>query len=126
MELNKYIPGDLAMINGDIVKIMAVCFNYNLNIIQNYDVMFSNGNIYKYEAESLKELPLTPEILEKNGWKKDDATWIFKKGNIRIFILLDDETYAVYLLGVRVLEFHFVHELQHLLFGLGLNSEMEV
>ena len=43
MELNKYIPGDLAMINGDIVKIMAVCFNYNLNIIQNYDVMFPNG-----------------------------------------------------------------------------------
>ena len=126
MELNKYIPGDLAMINGDIVKIMAVCFNYNLNIIQNYDVMFSNGNIYKYEAESLKELPLTPEILEKNGWKKDDATWIFKKGNIRIFILLDDETYAVYLLGVRVLEFHFVHELQHLLFGLGINNNMEV
>lgn len=126
MELNKYIPGDLAMINGDIVKIMAVCFNYNLNIIQNYDVMFSNGNIYKYEAESLKELPLTPEILEKNGWKKDDATWIFKKGNISIFILLDDETYAVYLLGVRVLEFHFVHELQHLLFGLGINNNMEV
>lgn len=126
MELNKYIPGDLAMINGDIVKIMAVCFNYNLNIIQNYDVMFSNGNIYKYEAESLKELPLTPEILEKNGWKKDDATWIFKKGNISIFILLDDETYAVYLLGVRVLEFHFVHELQHLLFGLGTNNNMEV
>lgn len=126
MELNKYIPGDLAMINGDIVKIMAVCFNYNLNIIQNYDVMFPNGNIYKYEAESLKEIPLTPEILEKNGWKKDDATWIFKKGNISIFILLDDETYAVYLLGVRVLEFHFVHELQHLLFGLGVDTNMEV
>lgn len=126
MELNKYIPGDLAMINGDIVKIMAVCFNYNLNIIQNYDVMFPNGNIYKYEAESLKEIPLTPEILEKNGWKKDDATWIFKKGNISIFILLDDETYAVYLLGVRVLEFHFVHELQHLLFGLGVDNNMEV
>lgn len=126
MELNKYIPGDLAMINGDIVKIMAVCFNYNLNIIQNYDVMFPNGNIYKYEAESLKEIPLTPEILEKNGWKKDDATWILKKGNISIFILLDDETYAVYLLGVRVLEFHFVHELQHLLFGLGVDNNMEV
>lgn len=126
MELNKYIPGDLAMINGDIVKIMAVCFNYNLNIIQNYDVMFPNGNIYKYEAESLKEIPLTPEILEKNEWKKDDATWIFKKGNISIFILLDDETYAVYLLGVRVLEFHFVHELQHLLFGLGVDNNMEV
>ena len=43
-----------------------------------------------------------------------------------MFILLDDKTYVAYLLGVRVLEFHFMHQLQHLLFGLGLNSEMEV
>ena len=27
---------------------------------------------------------------------------------------------------VRVFEFHFIHELQHLLFGLGINHEMEV
>jgi len=132
MELNKYIPGDLAMINGDIVKIMAVCFNYNLNIIQNYDVMFPNGNIYKYEAESLKELPLTQEILEKNGWEKskiyDCAYFYYKDGLFLTYtskdgkFWFDDFDYS----SSICVELPYVHSLQHLLFGLGINHEMEV
>lgn len=145
MELNKYIPGDLAMINGDIVKIMAVCFNYNLNIIQNYDVMFPNGNIYKYEAESLKEIPLTPEILEKNGWKKEvmsrgitNSHWVYTKPDIEeygyfpIYIEkgIGDE-FDVYPFTdnnvcTQITYIKYVHQLQHLLFGLGINYEMEV
>ena len=77
-------------------------------------------------VKDIEPIPITPEILNKNEWKYDGATWILKKENIYIFILLDDKTYAAYISGVRVLEFHFVHQLQHLLFGLGLNSEMEV
>ena len=145
MELNKYIPGDLAMINGDIVKIMAVCFNYNLNIIQNYDVMFPNGNIYKYEAESLKEIPLTPEILEKNGWKKEvmsrgvkNSHWVYTKPDIEeygyfpIYIEkgIGDEFDVYPFTGnnvcTQIAYIKYVHELQHLLFGLGLKHEMEV
>lgn len=145
MELNKYIPGDLAMINGDIVKIMAVCFNYNLNIIQNYDVMFPNGNIYKYEAESLKEIPLTPEILEKNGWKKEvmsrgvkNSHWVYTKPDIEeygyfpIYIEkgIGDE-FDVYPFTdnnvcTQIAYIKYVHQLQHILFGLGINHEMEV
>lgn len=113
----KYINGDIVMYNNKIHTII--------------DILASNGYELSYVKHTvspvrLSGVPITPEFLEMNGWKKDDATWIFKKGNISIFILLDDETYAVYLLGVRVLEFHFVHELQHLLFGLGINHEMEV
>lgn len=84
------------------------------------------GSIGCILEEALKPIPLTPDILNKNEYEYDGATWIFKKGNIYIFILLDDKTYAAYISGVRVLEFHFVHQLQHLFFGLGLNSEMEV
>lgn len=131
MELNKYIPGDLAMINGDIVKIMAVCFNYNLNIIQNYDVMFPNGNIYKYEAESLKEIPLTPEILEKNGWKKDGKWYYLKTRRAYLYTIQDAGQPDEFLICANtdkhnLTSVSFVHQLQHLLFGLGLNSEMEV
>lgn len=132
MELNKYIPGDLAMINGDIVKIMAVCFNYNLNIIQNYDVMFPNGNIYKYEAESLKEIPLTPEILEKNGWKNDGYDWYrFPTKRAYLYTTKDITTLGEFLVCVgldrhNLVSINFVHQLQHLLFALNINNEMEV
>lgn len=131
MELNKYIPGDLAMINGDIVKIMAVCFNYNLNIIQNYDVMFPNGNIYKYEAESLKEIPLTPEILEKNGWKKDGKWYYLKTRRAYLYTIQDAGQPDEFLICANtdkhnLTSVSFVHQLQHLLFGLDINHKMEV
>lgn len=153
MEKLEYIPGDLVMTNGIPIgtkkgivyqvtesnadksakvkdgnaftelKGSVTLSNLKGKTIHDEGFLFCDCGAW---VKDIVPIPLTPEILEKNGWKKDDATWIFKKGNISIFILLDDETYAVYLLGVRVLEFHFVHELQHLLFGLGLKSEMEV
>ena len=150
MDKLEYIPGDLVMTNGvplgtakDVVYRVTssdpsktlklddgtvlkgvVCLE-NIEGVEFGDKGYLSGDCCAW-VKDIVSIPLTPEIIEKNGWKKDDATWIFKKGNISIFILLDDETYAVYLLGVRVLEFHFVHELQHLLFGLGINHEMEV
>lgn len=129
MELNKYIPGDLAMINGDIVKIMAVCFNYNLNIIQNYDVMFPNGNIYKYEAESLKEIPLTPDILKKNGWEfRRGFYWSPNEEGAGVGLISQTGYVWEAYIGRHLLRSNInsVSDLQHLLFGIGLNSEMEV
>lgn len=65
----EYIPGDLVMVGNDIVKVMTRGVNYFLKIINNYDVMFHSGNVYKYSPNELKPIPLTQEILEKNGWK---------------------------------------------------------
>lgn len=117
----KYIPGDIV-------------YNHKKEIIRITSSYLKGTKLFYYRdgengwirEDAIKPIPLTPEILKKNEWEYDGATWIFKKGNISIFILLDDKTYAAYLLGVRVLEFHFVHQLQHLLFGLGINHEMEV
>ena len=119
----KYIVGDLvrytSLCKEPVAEICEVCET-------SYLIRFMNGHFARVTNEEIKPLPLTPEILDKNGWKLDSATWIYKKGYIKVFKLLDDKTYAAYLLGVRVLEFHFVHQLQHLLFGLGINHEMEV
>ena len=150
MDKLEYIPGDLVMTNevplgtakdvvyrvvssdpsktlkldnGTVLK-GVVCLE-NIECAEFGDKGFLSGDCCAW-VKDIVPIPLTPEILKKNGWEYDDATWIFKKGNISIFILLDDKTYAAYLLGVRVLEFHFVHQLQHLLFGLGINHEMEV
>lgn len=77
-------------------------------------------------VKDIVPIPLTPKILNKNGWEIDDVTWIYKKEHIRIFMLLDDKTYAVYLLGVRVFEFNFIHQFQHILWVLKINNNMEV
>lgn len=150
MDKLEYIPGDLVMTNGvplgtakDVVYRVTssdpsktlklddgtvlkgvVCLE-NIEGVEFGDKGYLSGDCCAW-VKDIVPIPLTPKILNKNGWEFDDATWIYKKEHIRIFMLLDDKTYAVYLFGVRVLEFHFVHELQHLLFGLGLKSEMEV
>lgn len=112
------------LIVGDIVM-------YKKRIHTIINIIYTNGYELSYVRHPvglavLSGVPLTPKILAKNGWKLDNATWIYKKGYIRVFRLLDDKTYAAYIHGVRVFEFIFIHQLQHLLFGLGLNSEMEV
>lgn len=125
-----YIPGDLVMVKESalqfakdkIFKVISSLSGGFLMVVMLND----SSTTYSISNNAIRPIPLTPYILNKNEWKYDGATWIFKKGNIYIFILLGDKTYAAYISGVRVLEFHFVHQLQHLIFGLGINHEMEV
>lgn len=126
MKENIFIEGDLVLHDNNVCKIEGKTLTCDTNLLEFYIVRTPNGCLYSIQPIEVTPIPLTPEILEKNGWELDNATWIYKKGYIRVFRLLDDKTYAAYILGMRVFEFHFIHELQHLLFGLGLNSEMEV
>ena len=82
------------------------------------------------KEEELSPIPLVPAILEKNGWKKEKYGIVyFKKVSETLYFILIGKSYG-WTLRCRNLDLikkvEFVHELQHLLFGLGLNSEMEV
>lgn len=113
----KYIVNDIVMYKN---RIHTIIDTLGLN---KYELSYIRHPVNRAE---LSGVPLTPEILEKNGWELDSATWIYKKGYIKVFKLLDDKTYAAYIFNMRVFKFHFIHELQHILFGLGVNHEMEV
>lgn len=76
-------------------------------------------------VEDIKPVVLTTNILRKNRWFPLDERFVtFIKEDIKI------TTQA----GISMLRFReaepiyleYVHELQHFLFGLGLNSEMKV
>lgn len=122
-----YIPGDLVFhyIPKTTIKKYVkvyVCSTNNALSIEDMD-----GKLYDYIGE-LYPIPLTPEILEKNGWKKDKDGYFNDSYHIR---LCESSTnYAAYkvvnnsIVWLRAVE--NVSDLQHLLFGLGLNSEMEV
>lgn len=83
-------------------------------------------------VKDIVPIPLTPEILEKNGWKNDGYDW-YKLPTKRayLYITKDITTLGEFLVCVgldrhNLASINFVHQLQHLLFGLGLNSEMYV
>lgn len=74
-------------------------------------------------------IPLTSEILEKNGWKLSNGFY-WSPNEEGAGIGLSSQTGYVWnaYIGRNLLRSNInsVSDLQHLLFGLGLNSEMEV
>ena len=148
----EYIPGDLVMTNGvplgtsknvvyrvtssdpsktlkldDGTVLKGVVCLENIEGAEFGDKGYLSGDCCAW-VKDIVPINLVPAILEKNGWKvSSECRWIYvKEDNVKIFRLLDDIHYAAYIGFVRLLEFQHIHQLQHLLFGLGLNSEMEV
>ena len=82
------------------------------------------------KEEELSPIPLAPAILEKNGWKKENYGLVYyKKASETLTFRLICKSYGWTLrCGNQNLieKLEFVHELQHFLYGLKINSEMEV
>ena len=124
----KYIIGDIVMYKNRIHTII--------------DILASNGYELSYVRHPvspvrLSGVPLTPEILEKNGWdfigyqmdNNGSLLNIYSKRGILpyLYYYYATENFIVYICRkVALPNMKYIHELQHLLFGLGLNSEMEV
>lgn len=152
MDKLEYIPGDLVMTNGvplgtaqnvvyrvtssdpsktlkldDGTVLKGVVCLENIEGAEFGEKGYLSGDCCAW-VKDIVPINLVPAILEKNGWKvSSECRWIYvKEDNVKIFRLLDDIHYAAYIGFVRLLEFQHIHQLQHLLFGLGLNSEMEV
>lgn len=83
-------------------------------------------------VKDIVPIPLIPEILEKNGWKKDGYD-CYKLPTKRAYLYIKKDTkvndeflVCVSLEMNNLASVSFVHELQHLLYGLKINSEMEI
>jgi len=139
MEQNIYIPGDLVMFNNEVVMINEVD---NAAGDENPFIYITCTNKRKsfYERSSeVNPIPLTPEILKKNGWY-ETSDGVFEKS---IFIGKDEDNEEIYAHLIAFYEgidgwdidkedtflvhnIHYVSQLQHLLFGLGLDSNIKL
>ena len=159
MERTIYIPGDLVMTNGiPIGTKKGIVYQVTESNAEKYravedgnaftelkgSVTLSNQKGKNIEddgylfcdsgawAKDIVPIPLTPSILEKNGWKRDDYDWYrLPVKRAYLYITKDTEVKDEFLVCAG-LEKHnlssvsFVHELQHLFYGLKINSEMEI
>lgn len=123
----EYIPRDLVSVYVGVKKyIVEVIGTENENEALSYQIKFPNGEIQYADKDNIVPIPITPEILEKNGWKKLYEKFFEKNVNdIRLTIELSENFYVA-INRIFIMEIHYIHELQHLLFGLGLKHEMEV
>lgn len=102
------------------------------------------GLVYCYVGvDDMKSVNIIPAILEKNSWYKEEKdgsvfslSEVFmggdknEEGNYTCFQLYYQNKTDGWVIDMRgeplKFEVRYVHELQHLLFGLGINHEMEV
>ena len=119
----KYIIGDLVYIDGKAREITAI------NDSGQYHIKVEDATAI-IEPKEVTPIPLTPEILEKNGWKKIDIMPFptYAKGTTLEYGLFLNKDAWCFKYNGRMLpvEIKYIHQLQHLLFGLGLNNNMIV
>ena len=165
MDKLEYIPGDLVMTNGmpiatakdvvyratssdpsktlklDETVLKGVVRLENLEGTEFGDKGFLFGDCCAW-VKDIVPIPLTPAILEKNGWKRNGGQYSFtfklytgdKVEYIGFIVemfknvhdMLKYKYFQIFLEDKNIYGCFYVHQLQHHLFGLGLNSEMEV
>lgn len=132
----KYIIGDLVKVWRDLeikyqVAEVAGCNPYiSEYILTNWFIEDTIGVISVTE-DRIMPIPLTPEILEKNGWKQDGIWYCLPTKRAYLYITQDAEQPDEFLICVgegkhNLTSVSFVHQLQHLFFSLNINHEMEV
>lgn len=138
MDKLEYIPGDLVMVKKSALqfakdKTFRVISSLSGGFVK-VVMLNDSSTTYSISNNSVRPIPLTPEILEKNGWKTQNGWFYYldvRKGFIS-YIDIDFQHKSgsgkllVKLNNDSLLEIEYVHQLQHLLFGLGINHEMEV
>ena len=124
----EYIKGDIVMYDNKIHTIMDTLG------VNNYELSYISHPVHQLE---LSGVPITPEILEKNGWDftgyqiDNNGTMlnIYSKRDILscLYYYYATKSFSVSISGKIVLpNIKYIHELQHFLFGLGINHEIDV
>lgn len=156
-----YIPGDLVMTNGlyggtakDVIYKVASSDPSHIHVLSDGTVLKGLYRLKNLEGakkiedkgylrygccyinfKDIVPVPLTTEILEKNGWEKGEVTGFSGRHYVRcrkddVMVSFDDTGRITisYDAGNNRASFTLTapvctHELQHLLFGLGINEE---
>ena len=95
----------------------------------------SSGQIYGSLGGDISPLPITPEILEKNGFeKRDNRTWhnaeigcvIYRVGSKHWDIRLHPETRKYRAVRMGIDNIKYIHQLQHAIRIAGAEKEIEL
>lgn len=128
----EYIKGDIVMYNN---RIHTITDTLGLN---NYRLSHIEHSVHQSE---LSGVPLTAEILEKNGWKLykyhkrsnyDDVSWIIynKPADLKISLVyyIDEEAFFLFIYAEEIsdIPIKYVHQVQHILWILGKNTNFKL
>ena len=141
MDKLEYIPGDLVMVKKSALqfakdKIFKVISSLSGGFIK-VVMLNDSSTTYSISNNAIRPIPLTTEILEKNGWEfmghqVDFGGFLFDIYSKRdilpyLYYYYATNDFSVSICGeIALPDMKYVHELQHLLFAMGINHEMEM
>lgn len=80
-------------------------------------------------CDNIEGIPLTPEILEENGWNRDKlVAYIYghEAHYIEVICTPNSEWVYVTFKGETIHRIKYVHELQHILWALGNDANLKI
>lgn len=129
MDKLEYIPRDLVSVYVGVKKyIVEVIGTENENEALLYQIKFPNREIQYADKDNIVPIPLTPEILEKNGWKSINGKYALKIKNANYVVLefTEDGIYTYINENTMLFTIKYIHELQHLLYALHIDSNLKI
>jgi hypothetical protein len=128
MDKLEYIPGDLVKFATNTYTIV----NFEENFLYNkicYALISTNSTKTAFVADrDILPIPLTHEILEKNGWKSINGKYALKMKNANYVVLefTEDGIYTYINENTMLFTIKYIHELQHLLYALHIDSNLKI
>lgn len=112
---------------GSICKVVVIDALINSIIVQKSDVDVCRCLV----KEEIEGIPLTPDILEKNGFEMREDTVVYAKNRLSLKPLDDEKGYQVglgslHFFYVKVKIVKYVHEFQHILWALGEDANLKI
>lgn len=129
MKTEELMIGDWVLYREEVLKVTSLYTKRGAN-----EIGFGESEDFWVDISNIEPIPLTPEILEKNGFEADDKNKDMLYWNWSICedcVSYDKETGTIrifHTLGrlVFVHPLRYVHELQHALRLCGIEKEIEL
>lgn len=114
----RYIAGDRVRYIGIVSPIVV-----QIAEVREENLLIDLGkcNWYLADYSEVEPIPLTVEVLTCNGWKWSDEHEESAKHGVAIYPV--DNYYRTDIFNMKI---RYIHELQHILWALGLNAELKV
>lgn len=132
MDKLEYIPGDLVMVKKSALqfakdKIFKVISSLSGGFVK-VVMLNDSSTTYSISNNAIRPIPLTPEIIEKNGWKSINGKYALKIKNANYVVLLftEDGIYTYINENTMLFTIKYIHELQHLLYALHIDSNLKI
>ena len=127
MKVNELMVGDWVNVNGLNLKVGAIHADEIGVVDPDYKIYWCSDD----EFDRIDPIPLTEEILVKNGWDFRDRQYAIEceedvQGIVELSRDKDGYYWSINWDEYQIIRIHYVHELQHILRLCGIDKEISI